>query len=135
MRIAINGFGRIGRTFLRCLLADHAKKNDIQLIVINVGSSEIQATAHMFKYDTLMGTFDKPVHMQGNSLIVDGYTIEIIAELDPQKLPWKKLSIDWVVDCTGAFTHREDALKHIAAKKIKAVPVAVSCHRTHVDMK
>src|SRR5579871_4853918 len=111
MRIAINGFGRIGRTFLRCLLAQPSKKEGIDVVAINVGNSEIQATAHMFKYDTLMGTFDKPIYMQANNLIVDGHSIEMIAQLDAEKLPWKKREIDWVVDCTGHFTHRADALK------------------------
>src|SRR5579862_8993173 len=86
MRIAINGFGRIGRTFLRCLLEEKTK-NNIEVVAINVGSSDIQATAHMFKYDTLMGTFHDAVHMKGNQLLVHGCSIEIIAELDPQKLP------------------------------------------------
>lgn len=130
MRIAINGFGRIGRTFLRCLLSDN-KKDTIEIVAINVGNSDIQATAHMFKYDTLMGTFHKPVYMQGNNLIIDGHIIEIIAQLDPTKLPWKNLSIDWVVDCTGHFTHREDALKHIAAGA-KRVLISAPAHNEDI---
>lgn len=113
MKIAINGFGRIGRTFLRCLFSDKASHNQITVVAINVGTSDVAATAHMFKYDTLMGTFDKRVYMQGNNLIVGDVSIKIIAELDATKLPWDKLDIDWVVDCSGKFTHRADAQKHL----------------------
>ena len=115
MRVAINGFGRIGRTFLRCLFVDEHIKNTIQVVAINVGSSDIQSAAHMFKYDTLMGTFGLPVRMDGNELVIGETRIAIIAELDPEKLPWKNLSIDWIVECTGHFTHRKDAQKHINA--------------------
>jgi glyceraldehyde-3-phosphate dehydrogenase type I len=115
MRIAINGFGRIGKNFLRCLLADKKVKNKITVVAINVGKSEIQATAHMLKYDTLMGTLKKDIHMEGTDLVVDDYRIQIIAEMDPEKLPWKKLEIDWVIECTGHFTHRTEAEKHLTA--------------------
>ena len=114
MRIAINGFGRIGRTFLRCLLQSKIK-NPIEVVAINIGKSDPSSTAHMFKYDTLMGTFSGDVAMSGDELIIDEQHIQIIAELDPEKLPWRELKVDWVVDCTGKFTHRQDAQKHIIA--------------------
>ena len=113
--IAINGFGRIGRTFLRCLLRDKKTLESIQIVAINVGDSHRDAVAHMFKYDTLMGTFSGTVRMEGDELVIDEYRIKIVAELDPEKLPWKKLAIDWVVDCTGHFTTRDGAQKHITA--------------------
>ena len=113
--IAINGFGRIGRTFLRCLLRDKKTLESIQIVAINVGDSHRDAVAHMFKYDTLMGTFPGSVRMDGDELVIDEYRIKIVAELDPEKLPWKKLAIDWVVDCTGHFTTRDGAQKHITA--------------------
>lgn len=115
IRIAISGFGRIGRTFLRCLLRDKKTLEHIQIVAINVGNSQPDTVAHMFKYDTLMGTYSASVHMDGDELVIDDYRIKIVAELDPEKLPWKKLAIDWVVDCTGHFTTRDGAAKHITA--------------------
>jgi glyceraldehyde 3-phosphate dehydrogenase len=113
MRVAINGFGRIGRSFLRCVEQD--KKNNFEVVAINIGNSKPEYVAHMFKYDTLMGKFAGEVSAGSDVLVIDGHRIKIIAELDPEKLPWKALNIDWVVDCTGKFTHREGAQKHIAA--------------------
>ena len=115
VRVAINGFGRIGRTFLRCLLRDKKTLESIQIAAINVGNSSIDSTAHMFKYDTLMGIFPSSVRMEKDELVIDDYRIRIIAELEPEKLPWKELNIDWVVDCTGQFTARDGAQKHITA--------------------
>src|SRR5205085_1363718 len=104
----------------RCILENKDIKNNLSVVAINVGCSKIEATAHMFKYDTLMGTFSQSVHMEGNELVVGEQRIAVIAELDAEKLPWKKLSVDWVVDCSGCFTHREDAQKHLdaGAKKV-----------------
>lgn len=115
IRVVINGFGRIGRTFLRCLLRDKSTLEKIQIVAINIGNSSVENTAHMFKYDTLMGTFSSSVTMEKDELIIDGNRIRIIAQLDVEKLPWKNLNIDWVVDCSGKFTHRDDAQKHIDA--------------------
>ncbi len=113
MRVAINGFGRIGRSFLRCVEQD--AKNSFEVVAINIGSSQAEYVAHMFKYDTLMGKFQGDVAIHGDELVIDGHRIKIITELDPEKLPWKQMNIDWVVDCTGKFTHRDGAQKHIAA--------------------
>ncbi len=113
MRIAINGFGRIGRSFLRCIEQD--KNSSLEVVAINIGCSEPEYVAHMFKYDTLMGKFQGDVSLKGDELVVNGHRIQIIAELDAKKLPWKKLDIDWVVDCTGKFTHRECAQEHISS--------------------
>jgi glyceraldehyde 3-phosphate dehydrogenase len=115
MRVAISGFGRIGRTFLRCMLRDKKMSSDIKIVAINIGNSQKEFTAHMFKYDTLMGTYEGSVSVEGDDLIVDNHRIKVVAELDPEKLAWKKLEIDWVVDCTGKFTDREGAQKHITA--------------------
>ena len=123
MRIAINGFGRIGRTFLRCLLRD----SNIQVVAINIGSAKPESTAHMFKYDTLMGTYGGNVSIANNELVIDNQRIRIIAELDAEKLPWNTLAIDWVVDCTGKFTHRADAQKHIVAGA-KRVLISAPAH-------
>ena len=131
MRIAINGFGRIGRTFLRCILKD--EKTNIEVVAINIGNSQPEFTAHMFKYDTLMGTFSGDVSMNKDELIIDDQKIKIVAELDPEKLPWKNLNIDWVVDCTGKFTHREGAQKHIQAGA-KAVLISAPAHDEDISI-
>src|SRR5438132_11145317 len=112
MRIAINGFGRIGRNFLRCIEEDK-HKNQLEVVAINIGKSQPEFVAHMFKYDTLMGTFKGQVSVEHNELVIDQHRIKIIAQLDAEKLPWKDLNIDWVVDCSGKFTHRQDEQKHI----------------------
>jgi len=125
MRIAINGFGRIGRTFLRCVL--QSKKKGLEIVAINIGNGNPESTAHMFKYDTLMGTFPGNISIANNELIIDNHRIKIIAELDPEKLPWNTLEIDWVVDCTGKFTHREGAQKHITAGA-KRVLISAPAH-------
>lgn len=113
MRIAINGFGRIGKTFLRCLLTDQKISEPLSVVAINIGSGSIADVAHLFAYDTLMGTYHDSVHMDGNDLVIGVRRIAIIAELDPEKLPWKKFEIDWVVECTGKFVSREGAVKHV----------------------
>lgn len=113
MRIAINGFGRIGRNFLRTILQDSRARHHLEVVAINIGPSNPLHVAHAFKYDTLMGTYAGDVRMEGASLIIDDQRIEIIAEKDPQKINWKKLGIEWVVESSGHFTKREKALQHI----------------------
>lgn len=116
MRVAINGFGRIGKTFLRCIMRDRETYSKIQVVGINIGAGVIADTAHVFTYDTLMGTYNNHVvTMDGDELIIGAHRIKIIAECDPCALPWKKLAIDWVVECSGKFTHRDGAQKHIDA--------------------
>ena len=127
MRVAISGFGRIGRTFLRCVLQDKKAFSTIQIVAINIGNSKPEFTAHMFKYDTLMGTYQGIVTSEKDELVVDGYSIKIIAELDPEKLPWQDLDIDWVVDCSGKFTDRVGAQKHITAGA-KRVLISAPAH-------
>lgn len=127
IRVAINGFGRIGRSFLRCVLQDKKTWEQMQIVAINVGNSQPEFIAHMFKYDTLMGTFLGSVSVGKDELVVDGHRIKIIAELDPAKLPWNELNIDWVVDCTGCFTDCEGAQKHITAGA-KRVLISAPAH-------
>lgn len=115
MRIAINGFGRIGKTFLRCVLRNKESYNKVQVVAINIGFGSIANTAHIFKYDTLMGIYPDEVNMDGDELVIGMHRIKIIVESDPEKLPWKSLNIDWVVECTGKFTDRQGAQKHIAS--------------------
>jgi len=119
-RIAINGFGRIGRSFLRACFEDKKTLETIEIVAINVGPSKIDAVAHMFQYDTFMGKFQGDVSCEDGYLQVNGYKIKLIAELDIEQLPWKELAIDWVVESTGVFTARDKAAKHIdvGAKKV-----------------
>lgn len=115
IRVSINGFGRIGRNFLRCLLLDPQALKKISVVAINIGPAKADFVAHMFKYDSLMGTYPGSVAMEGDELVVDGHRFKIFAEPDPAHLPWEQLAIDWVVECTGKFTKREGAAKHVAA--------------------
>jgi glyceraldehyde 3-phosphate dehydrogenase len=108
-RIAINGFGRIGRLVLR-----NALKRGLDVVAVNdlVPPDNL---AYLFKHDTTHGTYPKSVSSEGNALIIDGKRIEVSAEKDPAMLPWKKLNVDYVVESTGRFTHLEDAKKHLTA--------------------
>lgn len=107
MRIAINGFGRIGRNFLRVLLQDPHALADLTIAAINIGPGKIERVPHLFKYDTLMGTFDQDVRLEGQELIIgDSIRIPLFACADAAELPWKQLSIDWVVDASGKYTRR-----------------------------
>jgi glyceraldehyde 3-phosphate dehydrogenase len=113
--VAINGFGRIGRNFLRAVLQDPVALKKINIVAINIGPARIDFVAHLFKYDTLMGTYSGIVGFENNELIIDGHRIKLFAQKDPADLPWKQLDIDWVVESSGKFTQREGALQHIAA--------------------
>lgn len=109
-RIAINGFGRIGRLVLRCAL----KQPGLEVVAINdlVPPDNL---AYLFKHDTVHGTYPKSVTSDANNLIIDGKKIFVAAEKDPTQLPWKSHNIDYVVESTGRFTKLEDAKKHLAA--------------------
>ncbi len=109
-RVAINGFGRIGRLVLRGLL----KHKKFEVVAINdlVPPSNL---AYLFKYDTVHGTYLKKVHSDDTDLFVDGKKIHVFSEREPNKLPWKKLKVDYVVESTGRFTHIKDAKLHIEA--------------------
>ena len=109
-RIAINGFGRIGRLVLRVLLEQ--KKFEVVAINDLVPPSNL---AYLFKYDTVHGTYRKKVHSDEMDLFVEGKKIHVFSEREPTKLPWKKLNIDYVVESTGRFTHLKDAKLHIEA--------------------
>ena len=120
IKIAINGFGRIGRNFLRAILEDKSALDKVCVAAINIGPSDSNLTAHIFEYDTLMGKYPGKVFMENSTLIIDGHKIPIYVQADPEKLPWKKLDIDWVVESSGRFRTKETASKHIkaGAKKV-----------------
>ncbi|MEX0849481.1 MAG: type I glyceraldehyde-3-phosphate dehydrogenase [Candidatus Dependentiae bacterium] len=104
MRIAINGFGRIGRNFLRTIFADPEAQKKLNVVAINIGPASLENVAHMFKYDTLMGTFKGKVDFQDSTLSINDHKIVIVAESDPAKLDWSKFDIDWVVEASGRYT-------------------------------
>lgn len=112
IKVAINGFGRIGRMVLRALV--ESKRQDVQIVAINdLGST--QANAHLFQYDSVHGKYSGPLKVTDTSLDVGLGQIDLIAEPNPEKLPWKKLGVDLVFECSGRFTKREDAAKHLSA--------------------
>jgi glyceraldehyde 3-phosphate dehydrogenase len=110
MRIAINGFGRIGRIFLRSILS----KPGIQVVAVN-DLSDTQTLAHLFKYDSVHRGFKGEVSFDEQNLYIVGQTIKILSEREPKALPWKELDIDLVIESTGKFISRDGAQKHIAA--------------------
>jgi glyceraldehyde-3-phosphate dehydrogenase type I len=111
IKIAINGFGRIGRPVFRRILENHP---DLKVAAIN-DLTDTQTLAHLLKYDSVYGRYDKDISCDKNNIIVAGKEFGVLAESDPEKLPWKKLGIDIVLECTGIFTDLKGAEKHIKA--------------------
>lgn len=113
VKVAISGFGRIGRNVLRA--AAEAKRTDLEFVAIN-DLVPAKDNAHLFKYDSVHGTFPGEVKVSGDSIDVGlGRPIKVLAEKDPSKLPWKDLGIDIVMECTGIFTDKEKAQVHLSA--------------------
>ncbi len=128
VRVAINGFGRIGRLVLRALA--ESKRTDIQVVGIN-DLGPVDANAHLFSYDSVHGRFPGEVKVTGDSMDVGQGPIKVTAERDPTKLPWKDLKVDIAFECTGIFTKKETAGKHIEAG---AKRVLISAPGDNVDM-
>ncbi len=116
VKIAINGFGRIGRNALKILL----ERRDVQVVAIN-DITDAGTLAHLLKHDSSYGTYDKKVSASEKSLIVNTREIPVYAEKDPANLPWKKLGVDVVIESTGFFTKPEDAKAHLTAGAKKVV--------------
>lgn len=116
IKVAINGFGRIGRCSLKILL----ERRDVQVVAIN-NPGDIKALAHLLKHDTTYGLYDKKISYTDKSIIIGSREIPVFAELNPVKLPWKKLGVDVVLECTGAFTKTPEAKKHLKAGAKKVV--------------
>ncbi|MES2807856.1 MAG: type I glyceraldehyde-3-phosphate dehydrogenase [Bacteroidota bacterium] len=110
MRIAINGFGRIGRIFLRSILA----KPGIEVVAIN-DLTDTQTLAHLYKYDSVHGGFNGTVTYNANHIIINNQPIKIFAQCNPELLPWKELAIDLVIESTGKFASKHGAQKHLTA--------------------
>lgn len=116
VKIAINGFGRIGRLVFRIA----QQRDDIEVVQVN-DITDAKTLAHLLKYDSVHGVYPGEVKAEGDAMIVDGKTIKISAERDPANLPWGELGVDVVVESTGVFRKREQVAKHITAGAKKAV--------------
>ncbi|HTD63500.1 MAG TPA: glyceraldehyde 3-phosphate dehydrogenase NAD-binding domain-containing protein, partial [Verrucomicrobiae bacterium] len=110
-RVAINGFGRIGRQFLKASLERHP---DVEIVALN-DLADPKMNAHLFKHDSNYGRYQGDVSATADSLVVDGRKIKVLQERDPAKLPWKALDVDIVVESTGFFTDATKAKAHIDA--------------------
>ncbi|HEX5122896.1 MAG TPA: type I glyceraldehyde-3-phosphate dehydrogenase, partial [Rhodanobacteraceae bacterium] len=119
VKVAINGYGRIGRNILRALY-ESRRTNEIRIVAINdLGDAE--TNAHLTQYDTAQGKFPGEVGVDGGDIVVNGDKIKVCAERDPSKLPWKELGVDIVLECTGLFTSKAKASAHIAAGAKKVI--------------
>ncbi len=125
-RIGINGFGRIGRNFLRAALSQNSS---LEIVAVN-DLSDPAGLAHLLKYDSITGRLNAVVTVEGDSIIVNGKTIKVLAERDPANLPWKQLGVDIVIESTGIFTDAEKAKKHIEAGAKKVI---ISAPATNED--
>ncbi len=116
MRVAINGFGRIGRMFYRSSLT---RRKNLEFVAIN-DLSDAKTLVHLLKHDSIFGKLDKEVKVEDGYIVVGGERLKLLSETDPAKLPWKELGVDLVVESTGRFTDRENASKHLqaGAKKV-----------------
>jgi len=119
IRVAINGYGRIGRNILRAHY-EGGKRHDLQFVAINdLGNA--QTNAHLTRYDTAHGKFPGTVAVEGDAMVVNGDRIQVCAKRSPAELPWKDLRIDVVLECTGLFTSKEKASAHVAAGAKKVI--------------
>ncbi len=113
IKVGINGYGRIGRNVLRALY-EGKRTGELQIVAVNdLGDAKINA--HLTQYDTVHGRFPGEVKVDGDSLVVNGDRIRVLAERDPAKLPWGSLGVDYVFECTGLFTSKAKASAHLAA--------------------
>jgi len=119
IRVAINGYGRIGRNIVRALY-ESGKKHDLQIVAVN-DLGDVKINAHLTKYDTAHGKFPGTVAIDGDSLVVNGDRIKVLSNRDPSQLPWKDLGVDVVHECTGLFTSKEKASAHLKAGAKKVI--------------
>jgi glyceraldehyde 3-phosphate dehydrogenase len=116
VKIAINGFGRIGR----CVFRQAFGTKNMEFVAIN-DLTDAKTLAYLLKYDSVHGIYDKDIKAKGNSIVVEGKEIQIVAEKDPEKLPWGKMGVDVVIESTGRFADKEGAGKHIKAGAKKVI--------------
>jgi len=122
VKVAINGFGRIGRPVFKKIIESHP---NLEVVAIN-DLTDAQTLAYLLKYDSVYGIYQKSVKAQGDYLLVNGQRFKVFAEKDPLKLPWKELGVDIVLECSGVFTDYEGARKHIEAGAKKVIISAPS---------
>lgn len=117
IRVAINGFGRIGRNFMRCWL--ERESSNLQVVAIN-DTSDPKTNAHLLKYDSMIGKCGADISADENTITVNGHTVKCTSDRNPENLPWKDWEIDLIIESTGVFTSKEGATKHInaGAKKV-----------------
>lgn len=118
--IAINGFGRIGRCFVRAALADREFLQIARILGIN-DLTDAKTLAHLFKYDSTFGRYEGVVEANENEIVINGHNMKVFSEKDPLKLPWKDLMIDLVIESTGKFNDAKEAVKHITAGAKKVI--------------
>lgn len=128
-KIAINGFGRIGRISFREIIKD----NELEVVAIN-DLTDAATLAHLLKYDSVHGKFNGEVYAEGDCIVVNGKKIRIYAEKDPVNLPWKDLGVITVMECTGIFRNREKMMKHIQAGAQKVVLSVPADSKEDVDI-
>lgn len=116
LKVAINGFGRIGRNVLRSSL----NQNELEFVAIN-DLTDAKTLAHLLKYDSVHGQLKETVSAEGNSLVINGKTVQILSERDPAKLPWKEMGVDVVIESTGLFVDKANASKHLTAGAKKVI--------------
>jgi glyceraldehyde 3-phosphate dehydrogenase len=127
IRVAINGFGRIGRLLYRAALEQEA---EVDFVAVN-DITDAKTLAHLLKYDSVHGRFKGDVQVKGNNLIVNGKELKVLAQKDPAQLPWRDMGVYLAVESTGFFTDREGALKHLTAGAKK---VLISAPATNPDI-
>lgn len=128
IRVAINGFGRIGRLVLRALFENN--RSDIEVVALN-DLADAKTNAHLFKYDSVHGRFPGTVEVRGDDIVVNNHLITSVQEPDPTKLPWNDMGVDVAFECSGRFTKRGDAEKHLQAGAKK---VLISAPGTDEDL-
>ncbi len=126
IRVAINGFGRIGQAFLRAVLSDKKASQEIEIVAINQGPNKSEHVGLFFKYDSVMGQFPGNVTYKDGKLTIGDRTITVLSEKDPDKCAWGKLAIDWVVEASGCFRTKELAGLHVSAGSKKVLITAPS---------
>jgi glyceraldehyde 3-phosphate dehydrogenase len=119
VKVGINGFGRIGRNIFRAAMDDKA----IDFVAVN-DITDAETLAHLLKYDSILGILDADVKALENALSVNGKTVKVLAKKDPAELPWKDLGVDVVIESTGLFTNKEQAVKHITSGGAKKVIIS-----------
>jgi glyceraldehyde 3-phosphate dehydrogenase len=126
VKVGVNGFGRIGRLFTRAAIGD----GDVEIVAVN-DLTDPKTLRHLFKYDSVHGTYSGEVEAEADGLVIDGKHVKVLAERDPAKLPWKDLGVQVVIESTGVFTKRDGAAKHLDAGADKVI---ISAPATEPDL-